>query len=484
MLVLVAHSQASPLTLDTLKSKLKRKNATWTAGETSISRLSPTEQKLRLGAELPEGFDDFFRGEPAIREAHPASWDWRNVNGVNYAAPILNQASCGSCVAFSAVSTLETQMNITRNSPSSPWAFSPQHLFSCGGGSCNSGWTMYGALGFMKDQGVPDESCFPYSSGANGLDLACSLTCTDAKPRSEKIVGYTAPTLFMLSIDAVKAALQKGPLMAVMRVYEDFLFYKGGVYKHSTGAMAGGHAVSIEGWSDADRAWIVRNSWGEDWGEKGYFRIVWDDVSGVGSQTFLLTVPTSNGYVAVKGLRDNTVLNGTMDLVLESTYPGTKTTALSLKRKGEAGWWGNSLTAGRTPFDTTQFKDGSYALVARAEHASGIGESQPRRVHILNGPFTGSLAFANLTDGQSVTGQQTLQIQLNYQPVPFTKITFRAKHLQTGEETVRTTYNCLPQIQFLWRAQLVAKGPYELTLEGQVGSVTKVQSAPIRVTVN
>jgi len=470
------------LTLSELQAQLRARGAKWQAGETSVSRLSKEEKARRFGAVLPDGFGDVFSGEaPKLRA--PAAWDWRNKDGVNWESPILNQGSCGSCVAFAAVGVMETQMNITRNTPSLPWAYSTQHLFSCGGGACAQGWTPFSALQFMKETGVPDETCFPYTSGANGDDQACSSACGDAAGRSEKITGYGMPTLFFASVDAVKAALMKGPLVAVMKVYEDFLFYKGGVYKHVSGEMAGGHAIAIVGWNDADKAWIVRNSWGDDFGEKGYFRIAWDDVSGVGSQTFSMTVAPKQGYVTLGGLRDRQVVSGKVDITIDSNIAGTTSVEWVLKR-GEnpiAGW----EEPGRyraLSVDTTTVKDGVYTLVARANHAGGITESQPRTVFVLNGAFTGSLAFNNVTEGQVITGQIDLPINVTFAPVPFTKITFKARNLATGEEMIRVTPNVLNKMKFLWRAQLAPKGDYELTLTGISGKNT-VTSPAVHVKV-
>jgi len=66
-----------------------------------------------------------------------------------------------------------------------------------------------------------------------------------------------------------------GPVETAFTVYSDFENYAGGVYHHTTGTMAGGHAVKIVGWGEENgmKYWKVANSWNPWWGEKGYFRI-------------------------------------------------------------------------------------------------------------------------------------------------------------------------------------------------------------------
>jgi len=58
-------------------------------------------------------------------------------------------------------------------------------------------------------------------------------------------------------------------------VYSDFLTYKTGVYHHTTGSALGGHAIKILGWGTENGTdyWLVANSWNEDWGDKGFFKI-------------------------------------------------------------------------------------------------------------------------------------------------------------------------------------------------------------------
>ncbi|XP_059146475.1 cathepsin B-like cysteine proteinase, partial [Physella acuta] len=65
------------------------------------------------------------------------------------------------------------------------------------------------------------------------------------------------------------------PVTAAFDVYSDFLSYKTGVYKHTTGSYEGGHAVKIIGYGteNGQDYWLVANSWNEDWGDKGFFKI-------------------------------------------------------------------------------------------------------------------------------------------------------------------------------------------------------------------
>jgi cathepsin B len=67
-----------------------------------------------------------------------------------------------------------------------------------------------------------------------------------------------------------------GPVEAAFTVYSDFMNYKSGVYKHTTGTEEGGHAVKILGWGveNGEDYWLVANSWSTSWGMDGYFKIL------------------------------------------------------------------------------------------------------------------------------------------------------------------------------------------------------------------
>lgn len=65
----------------------------------------------------------------------------------------------------------------------------------------------------------------------------------------------------------------KGPMVGCMAVYSDFFSYVDGIYRHTSGALAGYHAVGIVGYSEEEQAWIGKNSWGTAWGQAGWFKI-------------------------------------------------------------------------------------------------------------------------------------------------------------------------------------------------------------------
>jgi len=72
-------------------------------------------------------------------------------------------------------------------------------------------------------------------------------------------------------------------LSAALTVYNDFFSYSSGVYRHVSGEAAGGHCVCVVGYNDAGGYWICKNSWGDGWGDDGFFRIAYGEC-GIDSQ--------------------------------------------------------------------------------------------------------------------------------------------------------------------------------------------------------
>jgi len=215
----------------------------------------------------------------------PLSWDWRNVQGVNFVSDVRNQGGCGSCYAFSSLGMLEARVKILTNNTASP-VFSTQDIVSCSllSQGCEGGFPYLVAGRYAKDYGVVAEDCNPYV----GKDGACSTkTCLKHYTASYRYVGgyYGGCTEQQM----MKALVENGPMSVSFEVYDDFMMYKSGVYHH-TGALKSkqsgasfdpfeltNHAVLLVGYGHdqqiAEDYWIVKNSWGTEWGEGGYFRI-------------------------------------------------------------------------------------------------------------------------------------------------------------------------------------------------------------------
>lgn len=262
--------------------------------EVAVRNLSWAEKRAMMDASLlPHPEVQFEIPDEGIKAfATPTSIDWRNKDGKSWFNPIRHQGSCGSCLAFAATATLEAQYKITQNKS---YKLSPQFLFSCGGGVCKKGWYPTQAAKFLLNTGVPDESCLPYMSGG-GSDISCSRACKDSSKRAVKVSSYNQPTDNARSLSAIREALQRGPLVTTMAAYNDFMNYRGGIYKRASSSLVGGHAIVIIGYNDKDRYLIIRNSWGTSWGERGYGRISYDDTSGIGANTWKYEVPKAKVF--------------------------------------------------------------------------------------------------------------------------------------------------------------------------------------------
>ena len=243
----------------------------------SKSTLSFAELKELTGGQLPS--------EPVpvdgVPEQYldgitpPATWDWRDVRGIDWMTRVKHQGGCGSCAAFASCGAVEAMMNLWSNDPDLDMDFSEQHLFNCADGECSSGLYMGDAFDYFTNPGVPDEACFPYQ----GIDLDCSETCADWQDRATKLDSWSLMWQYGTVNDLLKQAVWWQPIAVYLEVYADFGSYSGGVYKYDgTSPFSGGHFVVIVGWDDSLQCWICKNSWGEGWGENGYFRIAWDEV--------------------------------------------------------------------------------------------------------------------------------------------------------------------------------------------------------------
>jgi C1A family cysteine protease/TolA-binding protein len=187
-------------------------------------------------------------------------------------APIRNQGSCGSCWAFAAVSTVETS-NMLINGGQSDLA--EQHALSCSnGGSCYGGWytTVYDWLGSGKD-GLQTEQSLPYQ----GRDDKCNSG--GATPYEIAAWGWVDAVDIQPTVADIKASMCKyGAITVAVAATPAFIAYGGGVFDERSNSQIN-HAVTLVGWDDSKGAWLLRNSWGTNWGEDGYMWIDFDSNS-------------------------------------------------------------------------------------------------------------------------------------------------------------------------------------------------------------
>lgn len=459
-LVLSLSAQASSISVNSINTLIKKNNAGWIARENSISRLSDFEIKRLLGSnDMPEG-----NGLYEDRTKSNGAMDWRDVGGTNWLGPVMNQGNCGSCVAFASVATLEAQYRINSTLPWLTPTFSPQQLFNCGGGSCGWGWMPGSAANFLKTKGVVDSSCAPYDSGSTGEDVQCKKNfCQNQSERTYRIANFTMPSGGGGAAEKVKEALKKGPLVTTLTVYEDFLVYSSGIYKSVSSKRAGGHAVSLVGFNDEGRYWIVRNSWGPDWGENGFIRVSYDDKSGIGDSTWSYETRAEDNYISIANPIDHQYVSGVETIQVKLAKPAASEVVIT----GETDTMNIVSCQGTTTsecgmaIDTQKLKDGRYEVYAK----SGDKKSQVREFLVVNHEPQTSISFAGARGVDLKKPQKDrieFDIDVKASPVIPQKVTFIVED-STGKIIVkRVTDQVVEHMRLGFRTNTIANGSYKI----------------------
>ncbi|CAH1391947.1 unnamed protein product [Nezara viridula] len=216
----------------------------------------------RLGDMLPEEVAQLgFNGRNEMRQVPnftflppanveiPKSIDWRQSGAVT---PVKDQDVCGACWAFSSTGAIEGQLFRKTGKLVS---LSEQQLIDCSRSYNNSGCKgglMYKSFNYLKDvEGLESEDSYPYKS----MDNRCRYKKNNIVPGT-KVQAYTY--IQSMDDDALKAAVATvGPIsIAVTAGNPGFKFYRRGY-----------------GSDNGEDYWLVKNSWGTEWGENGFMRL-------------------------------------------------------------------------------------------------------------------------------------------------------------------------------------------------------------------
>jgi len=194
----------------------------------------------------------------------PTSVDWRTKGAVT---AIKDQGQCGSCWAFSAVGALEGLNFLSKGKLLS---FSEQQLVDCVTADlgCDGG-LMDDAFTYTETAGIELETDYPYVSG--GTEVAG--TCTYKKAKAHK-VNKAFTDVDQNDVNALKTAIVQQPISVAIEADQDiFQGYTSGVITADDDCGAElDHGVLAVGWdsTQGQEAFIIKNSWADTWGDKGY----------------------------------------------------------------------------------------------------------------------------------------------------------------------------------------------------------------------
>jgi len=183
---------------------------------------------------------------------------------------------------------------------------SPQQILSCdkksrgcNGGGIDSVW------GYIQRRGLYPESCVPF---AGATKAECKTECKE----DQKMKALSHCLLGGDEKEMKREIFNRGPVVAPIYLQDDFLVYQGGVYtptrysrpQYGADGSPMLHAVTVLGWGKSDGAkyWLISNSWGTGWGEKGYARVAIDSI--VREGYVLVATPATEEAIADQEKKD------------------------------------------------------------------------------------------------------------------------------------------------------------------------------------
>jgi len=224
-------------------------------GFTQFSDMSPREFKTKqTGLKLKNPKEKNFEKREEFQPSQNIDWV-----AAGKTTPVKNQQQCGSCWAFSATEEIESAMLIAGGNPQGG---APQEIVDCdtNDSGCNGGDPAEAMQWIIQQGGQDAESCYPYT--------AQDGTCASAQCTPVNKISSTQS--IAQSESAIYQALQGAPL-SICCDASAWQNYNGGVLAGSSCGDNVDHAIQLTGYSTSQGGyWIVRNSWGADWGEQGF----------------------------------------------------------------------------------------------------------------------------------------------------------------------------------------------------------------------
>ena len=207
-----------------------------------------------------------------VSNAAPDEFDWRDYDRVS---PVKDQGSCGSCWAFATVANLE---GLYAAEKKDILTLSEQMIVDCDtyDSGCNGGLMEYTFTWLQQNGGLMTDKDYPYK----GTKRTCNSDPSkyvDMKITGYKKLGSSSETWDCVDEEEIKEFLyETGPLAVALNANYLQTYMSGILDVSSSRCPVDGinHAVTIVGYGTEEMDyWIVKNSWGENWGENGFFRI-------------------------------------------------------------------------------------------------------------------------------------------------------------------------------------------------------------------